>query len=313
MSKIVITGANGFLGSWLVRALNNHGISPTILVRPSSDLSELKGLLYTKVLGDITAPGSLESCFTGADAVFHLAGFIAYKKSDRAKMDLINVQGTQNVVSACEKAHVKKLIHVSSVVAVGAGFTAKEVLSEDSKFNLKHLNLGYFETKRQAEEIVKKATSEGKIQSVIVNPSTIYGAGDAKKGSRKIQIKVAQGSFPFYTDGGVSIVAVEDVVEAMIAAWKRGRNGERYILSGENVSIRELFNLIADANGVNPPSIKLPRWLLKLAAGETAWTSTLFHWFDHSKATQDLGFHPRPASEAIQNSVKWMQENGLLK
>jgi dihydroflavonol-4-reductase len=328
MAKVVVTGANGFLGSWLVRSLAEQGHQVFSLVRKNSDLSELEGAKTEFLYGDILDYNSLIQSFQNAEAVFHLAGLVAYKKSDRAKMDLVNVQGTANVVKACLEVKVPKLIHVSSVVAVGAGFSPNEVLDENSQYNLKHLDLGYFETKRLAEELVVKAVKENDLQAVIVNPSTIYGAGDAKKGSRKTQVKVAQGKFKFYTSGGVNVVAVEDVVQAIISAWEKGKIGERYILAGENMSIQTLFEVIAQEAGVKPPQRQIPNFLLHLIgiigdlatafglqaplSRENAWTATLFHWFKNDKAKRDLDFNPRPARVAISNSVRWMKENGRL-
>jgi dihydroflavonol-4-reductase len=170
--------------------------------------------------------------------------------------------------------------------------------------------------------------ARGELNAVMINPSTIYGAGDAKKGSRGTQLKVARAKFPFYTAGGVSVVAVEDVVDAIISAWKRGRSGERYIISGENLTIKQLFTEIAQAAGVKPPSIFLPTPIVKLLGkigdlmesfgskgpinSENAWTSTLYHWFDSSKAKKELGLNPKSASYAIGQSVAWMKQNGYL-
>lgn len=326
--KVLVTGANGFLGSWLTRALVQQGHEVYALVRAQSDLSELEGVSCNYVYGDITDLESLYKSFVGIDTVFHLAGFIAYKKADRAKMNKINVFGTENVIDACLTKNVRKLVFVSSVVAVGAGFNPKQILNEDSPYNVKHLNLGYFETKHAAEKLVLRAFKDKKLDCVILNPSTIYGEGDAKKGSRRTQLKVAQGRFKFYTSGGVSIVAVEDVVNAIISAWKNGRSGERYILSGENITIKELFTIIAEEAGVAPPPHKIPTVALFIlgkigdtmdALGmkgslstENAWTATLYHWFDNSKAKKELGFNPRPAREALRSSVSWMKKNGLL-
>ncbi|MBS1969217.1 MAG: SDR family oxidoreductase [Bdellovibrionales bacterium] len=326
--KVLVTGANGFLGSWLTRALVKQGHEVYALVRAQSDLSELNGVSCNYVYGDITDLDSLYKTFGGMDTVFHLAGLIAYKKADRAKMEKINVFGTENVVDACLTKGVRRLVFLSSVVAVGAGYNKNQILNEDSEYNVGKLDLGYFETKRKAEKIVLEAHKNKGLDCVILNPSTIYGEGDAKKGSRKTQLKVAQGNFKFYTSGGVSIVAVEDAVDAIISAWKKGRSGERYILSGENITIQELFRLIAEEAGVPAPNTKMPTAVI-FALGkigdimesmgmkgslstENAWTATMFHWFDNSKAKKELGFNPRPAREAIRSSVKWMRDNGLL-
>lgn len=326
--KVLITGANGFLGSWLTRALIDQGHEVHALVRAESDLSEIEGLSCHLVYGDITDLDSLYKSFEGIDTVFHLAGLIAYKKSDRAKMETINVVGTSNVIEACLTKHVRRLVFVSSVVAIGAGYSPKEVLNEDSEFNVAPLHLGYFDTKRAAEHLVLKAYKEKNLDCVIVNPSTIYGEGDAKKGSRRMQLKVAQGSLKFFTSGGVSVVSVEDVIQGILAAWTKGRSGERYILSGDNITIQELFTMIAEEAGVAPPKFKVPKAII-FALGywgdlmetlgrkgalstENAWTATLYHWFDCGKAKRELGFNPRPAREAIRSSVLWMKKNGLL-
>lgn len=326
--KVLVTGANGFLGSWLTRALARQGHEVYALVRAQSDLSELDGVDCNYVFGDVTDLESLYKSFSGIDTVFHLAGLIAYKKSDRNQMEKVNVFGTENVIEACLTKGVRKLVYVSSVVAVGAGFNQTQVLNEESPYNVSKLNLGYFETKHAAEKLVVDAFKNKGLDCVIVNPSTIYGEGDAKKGSRKTQLKVAQGKFKFYTSGGVSVVAVEDVVTAIISAWTAGRSGERYILSGDNITIKELFQYIAEEAGVPAPAKKIPRAVIFTLgrigdlmesfgmkgslSTENAWTATMFHWFDNSKAKKELGFNPRPAREAIRSSVKWMKENGLL-
>ncbi len=328
MSKVIVTGANGFVGAWLVKGLLQQGHQVSILCRETSDLSDLQGLDFEKCIGDITEASSINTAFQGMDTVFHLAGLVSYKKSERPRMDLVNVLGTKNVVDSVKKNEVSKLVHFSSVVAIGAGFSADEVLNENSKFNLSPLNLGYFETKKQAEEIVLQAFQKKEIDCVILNPSTIYGPADAKKGSRSNQIKVAQGKMPFYTSGGVSVVGVENVIQGTLAAWKKGRSGERYILAGENLTIKRLFEMIAKEAGVLPPQVKLPTLVLHFLgaiteglnqmglkgpiSSETAWTSTLFHWFDSSKAERELDFKPGSAEKAIAASVAWMKENGLL-
>ena len=327
--KVLITGATGFVGSQLAHALTQkENISEIhVLHRQNSDLSALKGLELKHQIGDVTDIESLNKAFLGMDSVFHLAGLIAYKSSERKKMDLVNVQGTQNVIEACLKNNVRKLLHMSSVTAIGASFTPSP-LNEDSPYNISDLNLGYFETKHQAEECVHRAVREKNLDAVIVNPSTIYGPGDARKGSRKTQIKVAQEKFPFYTSGGVNVVSVEDVCQGMISAWEKGRTGERYILSGENLLIKDLFKIIAQEAGVKPPCLLLPKSVAHILgfigdqlekvglkgpiSSENAWTSSLFHWFDSSKAQKELDFRPKPARYAIAQSVQWMKDHQII-
>jgi len=326
--KVLVTGGTGFLGGWLVKRLLDEGHEVRIIKRPKSSLDELAGFTLDIVPGDVTDEVSLVAACKGMDSVFHLAGLVAYSKAQRSMMERVNVQGTANVIHACGQTGVRRLVHLSSVAAVGASFDGNEPLNEKSEFNIHHLNLGYFETKFRAETIVKNACNNGRLDAVIINPSTIYGSSDAKKESRRTQLKVARGRFPFYPPGGVSVVAVEDVVDAIVAAWHKGKKGERYIVSGENLLIKDVFDIIAHEAGVRAPSIRLPRSVI-FALGrigdlmesmgksgslntENAWTSVLYHWFDASKAQRELGLKLKPASHAIGQSVRWMKDNGLL-
>ena len=325
--KVLVTGATGFLGGWLVKRLLAEGHHVRIIKRANSSLDELEGLKLEIFPGDVTDKASLIAATKDIDTVFHLAGVIGYSRSQRPAMERVNVEGTKNVIEACELNHVRKLVHLSSVVAIGASFD-KVPLNEESPFNVRSLHLGYFDTKHDAEQLLRDAVKAGRIDAVMLNPSTIYGPADAKKGSRSVQLKVARGKFPVYPPGGVSIVSVEDVVDAIMVVWNKGRPAERYIISGENLLLKDVFRQIADFAGVKPPAIPLPRpaifFLGKIgdqleARGkkgplnsETAWTSTLYHWFDNSKAKLELGLNPKPASYALEQSVRWMKDNHLL-
>jgi dihydroflavonol-4-reductase len=324
--KVLVTGATGFLGAWLVKRLLAEGHDVRIIKRANSSLEELEGLKLDIVAGDVTDPASLMSACRGVDTVFHLAGLIGYSRSQREAMHTVNVIGTRNVIDACRACDVRKLVHLSSVVAIGASFD-RVPLNEASPYNIAHLRLGYFDTKHEAEALVRSAVLSGKLDAVMINPSTIYGPADAKKGSRGVQLKVAQGRFPLYPPGGVSIVSVDDVIDAIIAVWQKGKPAERYIVSGENLLLKDVFEQIAAISGVKPPAYPLPKPAI-FALGkigdtlekfgkkgplnsETAWTSTLYHWFDNSKAQRELGLKFKPASYALEQSVRWMKDHSL--
>lgn len=326
--KVLVTGATGFLGQWLTRRLLEEGFEVRVLVRSRSKLEDLEGLKLEIAEGDVTNLSSLEAACKSVGGVFHLAGLIAYSKAQRAAMELVNVQGTKNVISAIQKNGHARMLHLSSVTAIGAGFTRDEILNEKSEYNVKRLNLGYFETKHDAEIAVFDEVRAGRLDALAINPSTIYGPGDAKKGSRGAQLKVARGKLPFYTPGGVNVVHVDDVVNLCIQAFRNGKAGERTIACSENLTIKETFERIATLAGVKPPSIELPRAVI-FALGrvgdllesigrkgplntENAWTSTMFHWFTNEKAKRDFGFNPRPAQEALEASVRWSRDNGLI-
>jgi dihydroflavonol-4-reductase len=337
--KVLVTGANGFVGQALTQKLTalrdglEHiaGVDRPQLIRvltrhPLGLPLQSKNLDVT--LGDITNLDDVISASRGIDVIFHLAGVVGYTRSERPQMERVNVLGTQNVVSAYKVNGCQRLVHMSSVATVGATFDGKTVIDETFSYNLGPLDLGYFETKRAAENIVLENTKANHIRAVILNPSNIYGAGDAQKGSRSTQVKVARGQFPFYTSGGVSVTHIDDVVMAAIRSMSLGRSGERYILSGENLSIQRLFSIIAECAAVAPPKWHLPNPAVKALATISAWlesagrkglvssesakASILFHWYDCSKAKAELKYTPRPAVDAIRESVEWMKSNGVI-
>lgn len=328
MRKILITGANGFLGSNLTKRLSAMGYHTRILARPNSDLSEVEGHYHELALGDVTDKESLEKASQDREGIFHLAGVIAYDKRQRRLMEKVNVGGTQNIVDICLEKDIPRLLHLSSVVTVGASADGKNILTEDSLFNLHHLDLGYFETKKQAEEIVLAAARTQDLSAVCVNPATIYGPGDANKGSRKMQLKVAQGKLKYFTHGGVNVVHVEDVMDVCIKAFEAHISGQRYIVGSENITIKNLFERIAKLAHVSPPSIGLPNPLVHLVGkvgdqmnawgmkgpltSENAWTSTMYHWFSSQKAETEFKYKPRSAQMALEESLRWSQDHGLL-
>lgn len=320
--RILVTGGNGFLGSWIVRKLVEEQHHVRVLHRAHSDLSSLNGISYESALGDVTNPESLIAATRNIEAVFHVAGLVSYSPLDFPLMEAINVKGTAHVLEACAKARVNRLIFTSSVVAVGA--TEKpENLNEMSPYALQKYNLGYYETKRRAENLVIEAAKNKIINGIVLNPAIMFGAGDAVKGSRKTHLKVIQGKFPFYPPGGVNVLHVDDAVKAHISALKNGHSGERYILGGDNLSIHKFFEMLAFAGGHKPPPIGLPSWFLhgasalsralKLKGSSDSYLiSTLYHFYDSGKARKELGFNPRPAMSAIEESVAWSRANGFL-
>jgi len=322
--KVLVTGANGFLGSWIVKGLVQEGHEVFAFVRRGSDLSELIGVRCQFRYGDITDESSVAAAAAGCDSIFHLAGLISYKRSELQRMELINIKGTAHILKAMQINSVRRLVHFSSVAAIGAGLTSSEILNEESVYNLAPYKMGYFDTKHAAEILVKAACEKHGLDAVIVNPSTVYGAGDALKGSRKMQVKVARGKLPFYTPGGVNVLGVEDLVNGVISAWEKGRRGERYILSGDNLLIKDLFALIAESAGKPPPRFLIPAavmlglgqigdWIGRGLSKDNAYSSCLFHFFSNEKARSELQFDPRPAKEAIQKSVLWMREHQMLE
>ena len=322
--RFFVTGATGSLGIPLVKLLLKSGHDVSILSRTDKTPDDLSGLGIRTFKGDISEIDSLTRAFKGHDGVFHLAGYIGYKRNERPIMEKVNIEGTRNVITSCLNGNIKRLLHVSTVNAIGASFE-KKVLDETATYNLTKFHLGYSETKKAAEELVK---AEKRLDSVIVSPSTAYGAGDMAKKSRSVQVKVARGEFPFYSGGGVSIADIDGVASGMLSAYEKGRSGERYILGGENLTLREVFTLIANEAGAKPPHIYLPGVVMnalgfwgdlmeKLGTkgplnSESAILAQMYHWFDSGKAQRELNYKITPARVSIHNSVQWMRDKGML-
>lgn len=323
--KILVTGATGFIGHHLVHQLISQNHEVSILSRSPKISEDLQKLPLKIRPGDITDSLALLQATEGQDRVYHLAGMIAYKPSERAAMEKVNVQGTQKLMDACVTHQTPEVIYMSSVVAIGASFDGNP-LDENSPYNIAHLRLGYFDTKHEAEKIVKTAVEHNGLKAFILNPSTVYGAGDATKGSRSVQKKVAAGKFPFIPPGGVNVVHINDVLYCLEQLPLKGRPGERYIVAGENLLLKDVFQRIAQIAGVKAPRWPLPSSALHMMGWvgdhileplgvrgplnrETAWTSTLYHWFSSKKAQTELGLKVTPAQEAFEDSVQWMQSH----
>ncbi len=313
----LVTGANGFIGGHLVQYLKDKKIPVKSMCR--SDPGGSNDYVY----GDVTNIDSLVSAFKGIDLVIHAAGVTDTQDSQIHK---VNVDGTQNVVSAVIRRKVQRLIHISSTAAVGASFKPR-VIAEDFKFNLQHLN--YFQSKYLSEQIVIKSAKKKEIEAVILNPTQVYGPGDMIKPSRQsLQLKIAKGRFLFYPPGGVSVVDISSVAKTAYSAISKGVSGERYVLSGENMYTKDMFCLLAEiANSIKPfiplskkvlLSIGSRESLLKkiklktIISYEKALLGTMFHWFDSTKAKEEFGFNPKPAIEALRTSVEWARNNNLI-
>lgn len=307
MPRVLVTGASGFLGERLCARLTELGHDVHSLSRHAGSSTKS----HNCDISDAEAVASILQHLQ-PECVFHLAAMISYSRRDRSTMELINVEGTRSVALACLSVHAR-LVHCSSIVAVGANSTATQPpMTEDSNFNLGHLDIGYVQTKYTAEQVVM--SMEG-LDVVVVNPSNIYGAGDGAKGSRSVQTRITRGIFPFYPSGGNNIVHVEDVVTGLILAWRHGKCKERYILGGENMEIKQTFRMIALESGETPPWIYIPSSVglilasVGLAPYEKAALAHCYFYYSSSKAETDLGYESRPAVEAIKDSVAWIQSH----
>ncbi len=325
--KALVTGGTGFLGANLAAGLIDRGWKVRILRRTTSPLDAVKDLNVEHAIGDVLEAGSLPAALDGVDVVFHVAAISIYWRSKPDLIYKVNVDGTRHVLDAARLAGVKRVVFTSSAAAVG--IVRGRPSNEADPYHENIVKFPYGHSKWLAEEVARQAARNGQ-QVVIVNPSVIVGPRDINWGAGSIIKEIANRRVPGTPPGGVNYVAVSDVVAGHIAAAERGRPGERYILSGENLTHRQLMDIVARVVGVKPPRWNMPGWLfppLAFAAGAAARISVRlpidatqlrlsreFIWFDNSKARRelDLPASRTPVEQAVRAAYEWYRANGYL-
>src|SRR5664279_5932289 len=252
MTRVAITGASGLLGSNLAAELLRAGHTVLATRRAGTKVAHLDDLAIEWREADLGSADALARAFTGAEAVFHCAAMVTVKREVTPEMTDANVTGTERVIAACKTAGVRRLIHTSSVVAIGLT-TDGTPSDETARWNFEELGLSdaYAITKHRAEDVVR-ATD---LDALIVNPTYMFGPRDARPSSGKMIVDVARRRVPGWTPGFNNFVDVRDVARGMIAAWQRGKRGERYILGGHDMTYGEVFRAIAAVVGVAPPRL----------------------------------------------------------
>jgi dihydroflavonol-4-reductase len=320
--KALVTGATGFVGAAVARALLEAGWAVRALVRPSSDRRNLAGLALECALGDLNEVGSLEQALSGCSALFHVAA--DYRLWVRRPGELLrsNLEGTRNLLQAARRAGVERIVYTSSVATLG--FRADgEPADESVTASLADMIGEYKRSKYLAEQWVLGAARAG-LPVVIVNPSTPVGAGDIKPTPTGRMVRdAALGRMPAYVDTGLNIVHVDDVAAGHLLAYHRGRIGERYILGGEDRTLQQIFARIAAISGRSAPRVRLPLSLVLPLAyvaeayGRLTRADQLLltvdsvrmarhrMYFSSSKAQHELGYRARPAEQALEDAVRW--------
>ena len=304
--KILVTGGTGFLGSHLARRLAAGGHAVTVLRRASSKTNALEDAEVRHEIGDVGDALSVRRAAGGQDVVIHAAAGVTGSAARPGSYE-INVAGTRNVVDACLGARVDRLVHVSSIAAIGVP-QDETPANEDFVFNLDRSKLYYHISKHRAEAVVREGAARG-VDAVIANPGSLWGPfGDAYRGSDIVRM-VRAARRVRVSPGGVCIAHVEDVADGIVSAMERGAPGERYILGGDNLTYREWMTKIAAALGVRPRFVPFPGIaidLLAMALGAMASIHPRFHgpylrtyfagrhtFYDSSKAAKELGYRPR--------------------
>jgi len=327
MKNVLVTGGTGFIGSNLVEALLKEGCNVRILRRRESDLRALEGIEVESCFGDVRDAGTVLEAVKGCDTVFHTAAIISYWKKERPLMESVNVGGTRNVVDACLKSGVRKLVHTSSVAAIG--FPGHEMTADEStKFNWEPFDIGYRNTKWAAEQEVARGVKLG-LDAVMVNPSVVIGPRDVHFHGGQLIRDVYHKRIFYYVKGGMSVVYVNDVVSGHLLAERLGRTGERYILSGDSLSHREILTIIAEVVGGIKPLFRMPSAAVTALAAVSEsiggltnrkpWvTRELFagsrfrYHFTCKKAESELGYTHVPFRQAVFHTFEWYKAHGLL-
>lgn len=323
--RILVTGATGFIGARLLSRLAVECDELRVLRRRSSSSKPIKNMNFEDVHGDITDPDDVMKAVSGCDYVFHVAAIVSYWDKENIAQYNANVNGTRNVVEACIANKVRRLIHTSSVVAIGQPEECK-LGDEALAYNMEGCNIQYSLTKHLAEEEVQKGVEKG-LDAVIVNPGAVFGPGNVRRFAKNLYDGNSLGRL-FYAGGGISTVDVDDVVEGHIRAWKKGKKGERYILSNENLTYKDVFSTIADVTGFLRPKIKIPRPFVFGIAYFATFLGNLFGFkpfltvsmakftemklfYSNNKAKQELGMTFRPFRETIERTIDWYKPRDI--
>jgi dihydroflavonol-4-reductase len=324
----LVTGANGFVGCHLVRSLLAKRIPVRALVRPGADLRGLAGLDCEFAFGDIRDREAVERAVRGCEYVYHVAADYRLWVVDEAPMYATNVEGTRNVIAAAHAAKVRRIVHTSTVGTLGIG--ADGLGREDTPIELAMMVGAYKRSKFLAEREAIRAAEAG-VPLVIVNPSTPIGPYDYKPTpTGRIIVDFLRGRMPAYVDTGLNLVAAEDCARGHILAAEHGRVGEKYILGGENLTLKEMFVRLSRLSGLSAPRVRLPFAVaLGFAYAAEAISRVITHrqprasltevrmarkkmFFDSSKALRELGYRPDPIDDALRRAIEFFRTSGYV-
>ncbi|HUM12188.1 MAG TPA: NAD-dependent epimerase/dehydratase family protein [Myxococcaceae bacterium] len=323
--RTLLTGATGLIGANLVRTLLRAGERPRVLLTPGSDARPLAGLDVERVSGDVRDAHSLARAMKGVQRVFHAAGHVRFDDAGRLLLWTINVEGTRQVLQAARSAGVRRLVHVSSSVAVGHGTLDRPATEEGPP---PERSTPYAESKRAAEEVA--LGDWGEVQVVVCNPTFVVGPYGTGATSAEVVRLVASGVVLAYPPGGANFVNADDVASGLALAMRTGQPRTRYILGGENLTHREFLAQVAEECGQRPPAVALPGWAARalgrtgdvlgaLSSARLGWVNTPFlrqlfepAYVSSARAERTLGYRPRPVRHGIRDALRWYQEEQLL-
>ena len=329
--KAFVTGATGFVGSHVARVLAEQGADLRLLVRSTSDPKNIAGLPAERVVGDLRDSGSLEKAISGCEVVFHVAADYRLWIRDPEQMYRSNVEGTRALLQAALKNGVRRVVYTSSVATMG--FTSNgHPADENSPVAFENMIGHYKRSKFMAEQVAvefgKHATS-GRMEVVVVNPTTPVGEQDIKPTpTGRIVVDFLKKKFPAYLDTGLNLVDVRECALGHVAALEQGRSGERYILGGENLTLKQILDKLGAITGLPSPKVRVP-YVVALATGvvdelvtgrilgkepratvEAVKMSRKKMFVSSGKAERELGWKLIPVDDALRRAVEWFRANG---
>ncbi len=324
----LVTGATGFVGSAVARALLKSGQRVRVLARPQSDRRNIEGLAVEIVEGALDDPKSLAAAVADCRYLFHVAADYRLWVPDPAQMFRVNVEGTRELMLAALAAGVERVVYTSSVAVLGI---IKGGVADEETPSAAHDMIGPYKlSKFEAEAAVRELIAERGLPAVIVNPSTPIGPGDLKPTpTGRMIVEAARGRMPVFLDTGLNIAHVDDVALGHLLAARLGQVGRRYILGGENLGLADILHEISRVTGRRPPLAKLPHAaVLPLAATAEAMARLTRRepfatvdavkmakkkmYFSSARAVAELGYAPRPAQHAIVDAIAWFRRHGYV-
>ena len=326
----LVTGATGFVGSHVARHLVDAGDSVRVLVRKNSNLQALEHTAAERFEGDLRDVESLDRAMRGVRRVFHVAADYRLWARNPAEIYASNVEGTRQVFEAAARAGVERIVYTSTVATMAVPLAGEDLPNEETRASLEQMIGHYKRSKFLAEIEAEKAAAAG-VPIVIVNPTTPVGPGDWKPTpTGRIIVDFLNGKMPAYVDTGLKVVAVEDVAAGHLLAAASGKVGERYILGGRNMTLKDILESLAAITGRPAPRMRIPHSIALAAGYADEWFSKLVGrepqipvegvkmsrhrmFVESDKAATELGYTTRPVEAALDGAVKWYEANGYVR
>ncbi len=325
--RVLLTGADGFVGSNVTRELLRQGYQVVAFVEAKRDAATIKDLPVEIIKGDLLDGGIVNQAAASCQYIIHLAANTNIQPAKSEIIRRVNIEGTRHVIAAALAHNIKRMVYVGT--ANTFGFGSKDNPGDETRpYASAKYGLDYMDSKYEAHQTVLNAVKENNLPCVIVNPTFMFGPYDTKPSSGAMILAIKDGKIPGYTSGGRNYIAVKNVATGIVNALKKGRIGEAYVLGNHNLSYKEVFRLIAQTIGVKPPAIGLPPLLTKaygrineiiskvtgnspVVSYPMALIACDEHYFSARKAVEELDLPQAPLEEAIQEAFEWLQANGF--